>query len=423
MSQKWRDNREFFELLATGEGSPQRLVSGYVGLHGDMNWGKQEKFLETLARAMNAELHRHQVFGADGEILPSLYTMATGSVAYPYFRAIKEDLAGGRVVMEGGPNEWFDTALPKPLNMRLGMPQRPAYEIYGLADVDLFVGPYAYQTYRPADGCYWPEASSRAFSKDVQAYPELLIGKPLVVCQDQYDCGNIAHFLYDTVPRICFFAETFPKLASTAVFVMGGERSLFHDHFLAQISRKYKLQDEQFFFPPGLMNVRHVSRLYFFSDQRQRVVHPLNIGHPRALDIVRSLLGPIEPVEGFENIYIGRSDAGIRKLVNEDEIVADLRRKGYKKICMSDFSAQDQIAFLANAKKIVAPHGMGLSYLVFNAGQGTRLTELFHPTLGSDAYALIAKAVGMDYRFMVGEPRPAGSADYSISRDELMASV
>lgn len=420
MSQKWRDNREFFELLAAAEGSPQRLVSGYVRLHGDMNWGKQQKFLETLAKAMNAELHRHQVFGADGEILPSMYTLATGSVSYPYYRAIKEDLAGGRVVMESGPNEWFDTALPKPLNMRLGMPQRPAYEIYGLAGVDLFVGPYAYQTYRPADGCYWSEASSRAFSKDVQAYPQLQIGKPLVVCQDQYDCGNIAHFLYDTVPRICFFAETFPKLASNAVFVMGGERSQFHDLFLARIARKYSLQEEQFFFPPGLMNVRNVSRLYFFSDQRQRVVHPLNICHPSAVAIVRSLIGETEAVPGFENIFISRSDAGNRKLANEDEIVAELRRKNYKKICMSDFSVEDQIAFLAHARNIVAPHGMGLGYLIFNRTAGVNIVEIFHPTLGSDAYALVAKASGMNYRFMIGDPMIAESTNYHVSLDKLL---
>lgn len=423
MSQKWRDNRDFFELLAAAEGSPQRLVSGYVRHHGDMNWGKQQKFVETLARAMNADLHRDQVFGADGEILQSMYTLATGSLTYPYYRAIKEDLAGGRVVMESGPNEWFDTALPMPLNMRLGMPHRPAYEIYGLADVDLFVGPFAYQTYRPADGYFWPEASSRAFSKDIQAYPELQIDKPLVICQDQYDCGNIAHFLFDAVPRICFFAATFPKLAHSAVFMMGGERSFFHDHFLRLICHKFSLQEEQFFFPRGLMNVRRIGRIYFFSDQRQRIVHPLNICHPRALEVIRSLVGSIDRVTGFENIYISRSDANIRRLVNEDEIVAELRRKNYKTIRMSDLSVQDQISIIVNAKKIVAPHGMGLSYLPFNPGKHTELTELFHPTIGSDAYALIAKSICANYRFFIGEPRPAGSADYWISVDELMSAI
>lgn len=423
MNLKWRDNEAFFRILMEGEKSARKLISGYADFHGDMNWGKQEKVIEAFSRAMGAPFSRSQVFGNDGEVIPSLYSLVLPGESYPYFKATRDGTFTERTVMDSGPNQWRDTGLPAPINMRIGQAQRPSYDIYALRDVDLFHGPYGYQAYRPNTGEYWPLASSRAFSKSVDAYPEIEISRPIVICQDQYDAGNIAHFLYDSLPRICLFAETFPADARHAVFLLGGERSPFHDHFLALVCSKYGLDGPQFYFPSDYGNVRRASRIYFFSDQRQRVVHPLNICHPRALNTVRSLVGRVEKAPGFENLFISRTDAGLRKLSNENELVSVLRKYNFKRVCMSDFSVTDQISFMANAQHIVAPHGMGLSYVLFNSVNRASLTELFNPMIGSDAYALVSRAIGLNYQFVIGQPNPDNVIDYSVSPEAVLACV
>lgn len=423
MSLKWRDNEEFFRMVSASGRDARALVSGYAEFHGDMNWGKQDKVIEALAFALGAPFSRAQIFGSDGELLPGFYDMVLPGGPYPYLKPTRDEVLSQKVVMDAGPNQWRDSTLPTPMNMRLGQAQRPAYEIYALSDVDLFIGPYSYQTYRPSQGTYWPLASSRAFSKGVDRYPELEFGRPVVICQDQYDCGNIAHFLYDSVPRICLFAETFPADARNAVFLFGGDRAPFHDYFLAMIGSKYGLDAPQFHFPEDYANLRRVSRVYFFSDQRQRIVHPLNICHPRSLNLVRSLVGKLDRAPGFENLFISRADAGLRKLINEPELTTALRKFNFKRVCMSDFSVTDQISFLANAQHIVAPHGMGLSYLPFNNMNGASLTELFNPRVGSDAYALVSRAVGMQYQFVMGEPVLENPIDYRVAIDAVVDAV
>jgi len=83
----------------------------------------------------------------------------------------------------------------------------------------------------------------------------------------------------------------------------------------------------------------------------------------------------------------------------------------------------DQIALLANAKRIVGPHGMGMTNIVFNH-DGERLTELYSPEIGSDAYAFIATALGLEYAFQIGTTvAGTGTAEYEVDVEQVMAAL
>jgi acyl-CoA reductase-like NAD-dependent aldehyde dehydrogenase len=92
-----------------------------------------------------------------------------------------------------------------------------------------------------------------------------------------------------------------------------------------------------------------------------------------------------------ERVFISRQDAARRRLVNETELADVLARGGFVPVRMSALDAPTQIATLARARHVVAPHGMGLAALAFNEG-GESLIEIFNERIGTDAYAFIARA-------------------------------
>ena len=64
-------------------------------------------------------------------------------------------------------------------------------------------------------------------------------------------------------------------------------------------------------------------------------------------------------------IYISRSDAKHRRILNESEVVEQLQSFGFVAVELEGLSFHAQVALFAQAEVIVAPHGSGLTNLVF----------------------------------------------------------
>jgi capsular polysaccharide biosynthesis protein len=164
----------------------------------------------------------------------------------------------------------------------------------------------------------------------------------------------------------------------------------------------------------------------FFSDHNLIPLHPAQMAHPRSVEMLRALANDVgspgdlaasEPGVG-ERIYISRDDAALRRVANEAEISAIAREAGFASIRMSDYSLTGQIAVMRGARYVIGPHGMGLTHMIFNRGP-LGILELFHPTLGTDAYAMMSRALGFDYHWMVGEAIDDHKASYRIDPNEF----
>jgi len=77
-----------------------------------------------------------------------------------------------------------------------------------------------------------------------------------------------------------------------------------------------------------------------------------------------------------EYIYISRSDARRRTVVNEKEVEQHLRNRGFNIIVPSQLSVQEQLSAVCNAKVIVGPHGAGLANIISSPDNIT-LIELY----------------------------------------------
>jgi capsular polysaccharide biosynthesis protein/Flp pilus assembly protein TadD len=77
-----------------------------------------------------------------------------------------------------------------------------------------------------------------------------------------------------------------------------------------------------------------------------------------------AFLAPSIAVSG-KRLYVSRRDASLRRLVNEDELVAELRKFDFELIVPGQMTVEGQARTFAEAAIIVGPHGSGLTNMVF----------------------------------------------------------
>ena len=147
-------------------------------------------------------------------------------------------------------------------------------------------------------------------------------------------------------------------------------------------------------------------------------------------DFGRFIAGDI-PASGFpKRIYISRNDARLRRVSNEDRILAVLEKRGFERVTLGGMPMARQVQFFRQAEAIVSPHGAGLAHLVW-CKPGTKAVEFF-PGLGGprgrvkNATAnmwLIAQQRGLEHScYLAGPPETRDDA-FTIPEDLLLRAL
>ena len=128
-------------------------------------------------------------------------------------------------------------------------------------------------------------------------------------------------------------------------------------------------------------------------------------------------------------LYVSRSDASRRRVINESQVFALLKRYGFVKVELSTLTFKEQAEFFLAAEAVVGPHGAGFSHLVFCQPQ-TPFLEIFDPAYFNPCYWHVSERVGLEYHYLFGEgPRfPEGfqthlDPDITVNLDQLEASL
>ena len=98
---------------------------------------------------------------------------------------------------------------------------------------------------------------------------------------------------------------------------------------------------------------------------------------------------------------MSRSRASGRRIANEGEILPILASRGFARIELEEMSLSAQIALFSEAEAVVAPHGAGLTNLIWCAPQ-TKILEVFSPLYVNLCYWAIASIVEADYYYLLG---------------------
>jgi capsular polysaccharide biosynthesis protein len=159
------------------------------------------------------------------------------------------------------------------------------------------------------------------------------------------------------------------------------------------------------------------------------------IVRPTALEWLRRLYPlPVRwtGIAPAKRVYISRQDAGLRRVVNEDEITAHLKTLGFRILLPSGLSVARQAQALARAEIIVGPHGAGLTNMVF-APKGAFVIEM---SAGSRRHLgfmeALARACGHRYARLPCATHPSADQkgrvndedqDMLVSKDALAALI
>jgi capsular polysaccharide biosynthesis protein len=125
--------------------------------------------------------------------------------------------------------------------------------------------------------------------------------------------------------------------------------------------------------------------------------------NPNAVQFLRrSFLGHADPDYNPPRRFYLRRVGEARPILNELEILEYFQQRGWAIVDTAQLSMARQIRLFSQAEMICAPHGAGLTNLLW-CQPGCRVLELCARTFLNGVYEGLAECVGANYRYLVFE--------------------
>jgi len=218
----------------------------------------------------------------------------------------------------------------------------------------------------------------------------------------------------------------------TAVIGTAGANTYYHWMMdilprLGLIAAVYTLNEISFF-------VTEFSRLPFQVETLQKIGIPINKiiasndnwnFHIKCNDlIVPSMVSPVDHVNTFQVdflrslyrdciraqspekcIYISRSKAGSRVIVNESELLKTLSKHGFEIVYCEDLTIEEQVHLFSSSSFIVCSHGSALANLVF-CNPKTIVIDIFNEKHINPCFWFISRINKLNYHYFLGKAVP-----------------
>ena len=103
----------------------------------------------------------------------------------------------------------------------------------------------------------------------------------------------------------------------------------------------------------------------------------------------------------YRLLYITRTDANTRRIINEAEILKEVLGYGFQVVSLTGVPFLQQVKLFSEARIVVGPHGAGFANAVF-CPSGSVLIEFMPERRQIDCFARLAHFVGMEYHSILG---------------------
>ena len=124
---------------------------------------------------------------------------------------------------------------------------------------------------------------------------------------------------------------------------------------------------------------------------------------PWSLNFLRQTFLPAPPTPSRRRrLYISRSKASVRRLINEAALLPILAAFGFETLHLETLTVAEQAQAFAEAEAVVGVHGSGLTNLVF-CPPGIPVIELFSPQYVYPCFWLVANGRSLSYFAVLGE--------------------
>ncbi len=209
--------------------------------------------------------------------------------------------------------------------------------------------------------------------------------------------GNVYfHWMVDVLPRLEILQRQGIDWAEIDSFVVNSCQSAFQrqtleilgipQHKILESDRHPHIQAEQLIVPSFASHMGWLSG------------HGLKFLREAFLTKAMALYGGTNYPE---RIYISRAKAKYRKIFNEPELMDVLSQYGFISVCLESMNFLEQVTLFARAKAIVAPHGSGLTNLIF-CNPGTKVVEIFSPHYIRQYFWVIGQQLNLEYYYLIG---------------------
>ncbi|MGD1717418.1 tetratricopeptide repeat protein, partial [Dapis sp. BLCC M172] len=123
-----------------------------------------------------------------------------------------------------------------------------------------------------------------------------------------------------------------------------------------------------------------------------------------------------------ERIYISRKYADYRKVINEQEVVNFLHKFGFISVTLESISVAEQTSYMAAAKVIVAPHGAGLTNIIF-CSPGTKIIEIFAANFVIPLYWQISSLCNLLHYHLIAEGVESNLEEHLLWRQNIFVNL
>lgn len=202
------------------------------------------------------------------------------------------------------------------------------------------------------------------------------------------------HWMFDVLPRIQLLRAGGYDLDAVDKFFINSYISKFHVETLNRIG-----------IPRNKIIESHINP----HIQADKLIVPSLVGNTGSIpgyacDFLRNefLNNNAGNVQPSRRLYINRGQVAHRRVINEPEIVELLKLSGFESIALETMSLTEQIALMASAAVVIAPHGAGLTNIVFCA-PGAKVIEFLHPASVNVMYWTICNQMGYQYYYLLAE--------------------
>jgi hypothetical protein len=215
----------------------------------------------------------------------------------------------------------------------------------------------------------------------------------VAVLADEYAYNNFSHWVFDVLPKIKILIEN---------------NSLEHiDWFLVgHAYRSYQLTTLSRLGVPAHKIIQFSSSSFF---QIENLLVPRLCGYNRQhhpfwkLDFLTKSFGGVRRIKApWRKLFISRSDAAFRHLVDEDKLFNKLYIHGFEKIALAGLSLEDTVSLFAEAKVVIGPFGSGLMNIAFCQPE-TAVVEIVSPAFYNCYHWYLSGVRGLNHAVYFGD--------------------
>lgn len=198
---------------------------------------------------------------------------------------------------------------------------------------------------------------------------------------------NYYHWMVETVPKIRYL-QMFEQQTGTHVTVLVPDNAPpFVEETLSRIGwpeKRIKCASEPMYKTQNLIVPPYPERSRAELDWLRET-------------ILDSVLDDQTTAASSPNVYVSRSNAIARRVVNEDAVMEVLEPFGFERYYLEDRSLAENVRLFNSADVVVGPHGAGLTDIIFT--EDCALVELFGARLNK-VYEKLSKTLGIEYNPM-----------------------